>query len=705
MSEALGNNAGLVNLKNYCDVDKLDSGTDEKKDSAFKDRFCELLSVEQKTFLQKSFDKSYIFIYFNNYLQNETSGVRITTVVTEKDYTCSNYLDDYANYYARCYTPYKKKCKRLHFFSGTSFDLEEFKKMIMDDNHDNWKNYQGCIVVKPIPKGVFGVTYLNHYDINENINPIPQKNAKGRLRYYKCLTDQVINIFGVNKIVKTMPFKEQDGVVASCATTAMWMAFHKTAELFQTKAPSLSEITILAGDNENNSGKIFPSKGLRVSQVCKAINNLGMVAEIKTQFDSRSYFNAFVHAYLQGDIPVLFGFNMKTPDRDTPHLVTLNGYRYDNKQFGLAHNHYISDTIEKFYAHDDQIGPYTRIQVKEILGAYKPEFTQDSDSYDHDRDRKTNEHLDVTTAWWCDMEKAVKSMKGGDDFKNNLENYRHARPDYLIVPLSSAIKVSFDDIYSKLLYIRFIATSYIGLSFLDAAADNTRNSTKSEMIGESVVKGGDKTSVRKGFTWNILITKNNNYKSWLHSYFNNFGQKKLLENVDIMMLSLPKYIWVIQAYEEDNLLFDFVFDTVENNMYGLPICVNIYRKEIETVLKSWRDTRIFNSFTANPESYNSSLLKELIEDIKITPPLRSQWHDILKEMETKIEGENQEINDKKRSEYSDFKEILKEILKKPLKEDGSIPMGDNQHVNIPYTPDDYEPSIPTKKEFRADQSE
>lgn len=675
------NKNGLDNLNDYCDVipcDTLDS-------DALRDKFMELLSFNDpnssgvsssntnSSFLQKTIVNSYIFIYFLNYLKNEDNGSKIGTVVVEKNYTCLNFLEDFVNYYARCYTPYKKTCKRLHLFSGECFGIETFKDMIIDpesvENKKRWDSYQGCIVVKPIPKGVFGVTFLKHYDAiagNDEhvIHPMPKRDPTKRFRYYKCLTKKTVNIFGVNRVIKTMPFKEQDGIVASCATTAMWMAFQKTAELFHAKAPSLSEITILAGENDNIPGKIFPSQGLRVSQVCRAIYNLGMLAEIKDKFQSISYFKAYVHAYLQGDIPVLFGFNMIEEGKNENHLVTINGYRYNSVEYGNLAPGFISDSIEKFYVHDDQIGPFARIEICETpLDESTIYQNEREDIYDSDGVRKKNDHLTVVTAWWKDYDTANKSRDYDKNFKKDSDNYKKARPDYLIVPLSSSIKVTFDNIYDKYLMIQYMSRYYLGASYYNLDLDLGYGG----QIQEVDVSDSEKEKIIDLYTWNILIIKNNDYKTWLHRYFKNCDREDVLGTVDVIMLSLPKYIWVIQAYIGDDLMFDFIFDTVENNIYGQHICANIYAEVTKELIKNAKlADEISNSFSADTEKYNKSLLKELNENLKVTPQIRRLWHSKLEEIDKEMAESRSEGCATKKREVLLYEKMVAAIIDQNL---------------------------------------
>lgn len=63
--------------------------------------------------------------YFNKYLKSDDIGVK--TIVVEHDYIDRDFLEDFSGYYVRCFSDYKRKCTRLHFFSEkfqqADFDL------------------------------------------------------------------------------------------------------------------------------------------------------------------------------------------------------------------------------------------------------------------------------------------------------------------------------------------------------------------------------------------------------------------------------------------------------------------------------------------------------------------------------------------------------------------------------------------------------
>ena len=344
--------------------------------------------------------KSKYLRYFSDYLGND--GLRAKTMVVEYNYISKSYLNDYASYYSLCYKSYARETKRIHFFSS-KFSLRTFNSAISSSKSISnriWKNYLGYIVAKPLPDAVIGPTLLKTYG-----------NLNGHERFY-CARKYHLNIFGKKLAIQSLAFQEQDTIVSACATTAIWSAFHKTVKLFQTPVPDPSEITRSAGNLYFNSGRSFPNHGLDLYQIGKAIESNHLVSELRnneSQLQKLYWLKCFIYSYLKMGIPVLLGIEIK----DTGlHLITLTGYRQPvgvpKKEGDIA---ILASEIEKFYAHDDQIGPFSKL-----------EFSGDSS-------------FPILTAW---------------PIKNDFNKRRMAQVKSVIVPVHPKIRISYEDILTKI---------------------------------------------------------------------------------------------------------------------------------------------------------------------------------------------------------------------------------------------------------------
>lgn len=170
-----------------------------------------------------------------------------------------------------------------------------------------------------------------------------------------------MNLFGKNLTIESLAYQEQDTVVSACASTAIWNAFHKTAILFQTSLPSPGEITKAAGNLFINSGRTFPNSGLDLTQIGKAIESVGLVSELRIANSEIPYAKRFVYAYNKAGIPVLLFIHIKDLGY---HLITVAGYSEKDEEPELkAEISLRADRIKTFYAHDDQVGPFARIEL------------------------------------------------------------------------------------------------------------------------------------------------------------------------------------------------------------------------------------------------------------------------------------------------------------------------------------------------------
>lgn len=382
------------------------------------------------------------FKYFQNYL-GDKDGIRAKTILIELDYISKAYLIDYSNYYSTCFKDYGRKCKRVHFFNE-SFDEKKFEKELLSSKSDFLsKHYLGYIVIKPLPDSIIGPTILKTYDEERN---------DGKTRYYPGCRPYKVHLFGLELEIYSLAYQEQDTIVAACASVAIWSAFHKTCYLFDTNLPSPSEITKRAGNLFLNYGRTFPNPGLDIGQICKSIESVGLVSEVlfSKRFLSEIFLaKRLVYAYSKAGLPVLLFMMM---DDGNGHLITINGHsdisieRNRSKEISLY-----ADAIEKFYAHDDQIGPFARIKFLE------------SDK--------------VETSWW-------------DDDGNTMEGAIHS----VIIPVYPKIRIKFQDVFEKISLIDTIL--FQSNLFLEEIEWNIYLS-ESNAYKNDILKGGFESAIKQ----------------------------------------------------------------------------------------------------------------------------------------------------------------------------------------------------------------
>lgn len=297
-----------------------------------------------------------------NYLQGYLRELGAQTLIVEREYVDHDYLLDYTAYYARCFREYRRHCTRLHVFSA-ALDPADIDAFLQDgaavsasgDPIDLQRSYLGFIVVKPLPQTLIGRTCLR-----------PYASDQGR-RLYPVTRPCIAHLFGQTLVVHSLAFQEQDQAVAACATSALWSAFHATAALFHHKLLSPSEITRLATDSESRTGRSFPSDGLTSNQMSRAVREIGLEPDLLDITDAESL-KLLVYAYLRCGIPLVLGLALyDTSDHNARrgfHAVTIAGFSTSGKLDAAgSQTLWSAACVDKLYAHDDQLGPFSRIVV------------------------------------------------------------------------------------------------------------------------------------------------------------------------------------------------------------------------------------------------------------------------------------------------------------------------------------------------------
>ena len=311
----------------------------------------------------------YLFGYLND------SEINCKTILVEEKYVSKDFLHDCNSYYSLCHEDYSRTCKRLHFFSNT-FSDEEFENLLSLERQSPLlqENYLGCIVVKPIPFTVIGFTLLKTYAETAETG----RNFWGTKTY-------TVHLFGQVLKIKSLPFQEQDTILSACATTSIWSVLHKAADLHIGQLKTPSEITLDAGSLSNDGSRMFPNKGLDVFQICQAMLKSGLVTEIRQgdldlppSFDklrikkviSEAYLKKLVNAYSTIGIPIILIVHVPAENSEEevtydPHALTVVGFKQQNDPPIIPSTPNVvswhADDIEKIYVHDDQHGPFVRL--------------------------------------------------------------------------------------------------------------------------------------------------------------------------------------------------------------------------------------------------------------------------------------------------------------------------------------------------------
>jgi hypothetical protein len=402
--------------------------------------------------------------YFCEYFGDQDDGLGAKTIVIEKKYISKSYLIDYSNYYSTCFSDYERFCKRVHFFSR-DFSEADFEAALKDSIADSpiWESYLGYIVVKPLPLLTIGATLLKTYE-----------STPTNKRIFHAIEKYPVNLFGKELTVQSLAFQEQDSVVGACASSALWTAFHKTSKLFQTSLPSPSDITRSAKNLFQNSGRTYPNTGLDHYQIGNAIDATGMVSELRNSDKFRGEVDrlkAFIYAYNSMGLPVLLG--IKFPEGG--HLITVVGYKEsnDNNFPRTSRMALKSSKIERFYAHDDQVGPFSRLGF-DASGNILTSWVDDTGSH------KTAELVSV------------------------------------FIPIHNKIRINFEDIFSKASFIDFYFSKVFPTLEIHWDIQLCLSNKYKESIYDSTISSGMKYSllttplpkylwIAKGFVGNECI--------------------------------------------------------------------------------------------------------------------------------------------------------------------------------------------------------
>ena len=463
----------------------------------------------------------------STYFEHYFSEIGAKSIVVEFDYVDRDYLEDFSNYYVKCFNDYCRKCTRLHFFNF-DFSTDDFKAVLcghlpFDLSQFN-NGYLGFIVIKPLPKTIIGRTCLKTYPI-------------GTGRYFPSTRKYHANLFGLDLEVESLAYQEQDQVAAACATSALWSIFHKTGLMFHHSFPTPIEITKSATLNLPAERRNLPNNGLTLEQMAHAIRNVGLEPfPVKTQNDYT--LNSTIYAYLSAGIPVAMAIflvdtsvNPHRPISDGGHAIAITGYCLkDSPPAPLVGTGFLSKSsrIEKLYAHDDQVGPFARMAVDGIpVVSHNPQ---------------TGEPINIFSI--------SSSWKGQDGVIGSVR----AVPQAVLVPLYHKIRIPYD-IVEKIV-IAF--DSYL-----------------------EVFRMQGYVPLEERVEWDIHLSDVNQLRTEILSspdLQNGFRE-------EVLTTKLPRFLWRALGSIKDNPVIELVFDATDIEQGNFFLRAITYKAELFAILK------------------------------------------------------------------------------------------------------------------------
>lgn len=275
-------------------------------------------------------------------------------VVLESDYIDRDYMEDHSAFYARCLKAPKNSCERAHFFklptpgsyAGRSIqrkDVIDIRGQLLDKK----AAYLGYVVIRPLRAAPVGRTAL----------------APIRPEDHPCLRSYDAHLHGIDLHVESIVFQQQDRAVSACATAALWSSLSRLGSMEHMASLSPAAITTMASAF-NGAGRVFPSDGLSIEQICRVVHAVGASPLVITCERDYQAALSYCGAALGSTLAPILLISAGGESEEIWHAVTVVGSRSTRvAPPSLAKNSAPavfdkSRAIRILYVHDDRIGPF-----------------------------------------------------------------------------------------------------------------------------------------------------------------------------------------------------------------------------------------------------------------------------------------------------------------------------------------------------------
>lgn len=496
--------------------------------------------------------------YLFRYLKDPQIDAK--TTVFESEYIERHYLEDYAEYYVRCFNQHPRRCSRIHFFSN-QFTEDQFTSVLQNESNVFRKllseNYLGYIVIRPIPNTFLAKTC---------IKPYRTLAATESATVYKVITKpNPVSLFGIPLTAEAIAIQEQDKVVAACATSALWVYLAASKHLSDNHLPSLSAITKSAIPDDSDGSRTFPNKGLNPEQISKSLKCFKLEPTVYRYKDQGiaclDEITRNIYAYMGNEIPVLIGGAIYKKNKEGnaiqvgEHIICILGYKiekdYVSNRDGLKLK---SNSMCKLYAHDDRYGPYTKVNL-------------DTENWPN-QSKKTDAP---------DIEGLLLTQHSND---NDDELFV---PDLLIIGLYHKIRITYNEIGTICNTFYKVVYTIIKTELPTLVGNNTITQDNVNTLLNSY------NPILEG-VWDISLITNNTLKEDIissHEWCSSNGKD---DKSDFLTEPLPRFIWRCQITHNGEKITDILFDATEVPQGKLVLGYISYSNRIEVFWHKIRES-------------------------------------------------------------------------------------------------------------------
>lgn len=482
--------------------------------------------------------------YIDQYLTAQ--GIDAQTLIVEFDYIDRHYIEDYSEYYARCFPSHPRSCSRLHFFKE-KFDEAAFLQAVRANDEvfieTLQASYIGFAVIRPIPKTCFAKLCFSPYAYTHD---------EGDRKIIK--TDISVTLFGISLTVSAAPFLEQDKVVSACATSAIWtlLAASKSS---MDDIPSPSAITKSAYDATADGLRTFPNYGLTAAQVARSLKYFDLEPTVvyrsisgedqKPTYEDKAQFakllKEHVYSYVSNGTPVILGGEVYEIENGKckqlgRHLVCALGFNIDKEDSARKASEQVRNyahSIDKLYVHDDRYGPYIRLE-------------------DTERDPNLPHFLPGPGYFLRILDK-----------NETVTREEVFIPDVLIIGLYHKIRIPYEHVFK--LHSAFL--SYVTTSIESIQDLVKRGKEKGDAGADLQSYEADVEKLKAFVTGDFQITLVNNAKvkrDILRLYpSDEFSFDGDTDKTSLLLKSLPKYMWRCRTLVQGKLHSDLLIDATE----------------------------------------------------------------------------------------------------------------------------------------------